>query len=82
MGPLLFSIYTVSGLPSICDDVSIIMYAGDTFIYTHGKSATEITKTLTKAIQMVALWVHNSRLTLNLEKLSMFHQQDYTERMP
>lgn len=57
----------------MCDDVSIIMHADDTVIYTHGKSATEVAKTLTKAMQKVALWLHNSCLTLNLEKtVTMF----------
>jgi len=50
------------------DDVSVIMYADDTVIYTHGKSAIQVAKTLTKAMQKVALWLHNSCLTLNLEK--------------
>lgn len=50
------------------DDVSIILYADDTVIHTHGKSATEVAKTLTKAIQKVALWLQNSCLTLNFEK--------------
>ena len=57
----------------MCDDVSIIMYADDTVIYTHGKSATEVAKALTKAMQKVALWLHNSGLTLTLEKsVTMF----------
>ena len=43
LGPLLFSIY-INDLPSMCDDVGIIMYADDTVIYTHGKSATEVAK--------------------------------------
>ena len=53
----------------MCNDISIIMFADNTVIQTHhGKSATEVAKKLTKAMQKVTVWLHNSCLTLNLEK--------------
>ena len=49
----------------MCDDVGIIMYADDTVIYTHGKSATEVAKKLPKAMQKVA-----KKLTKAMQKVA------------
>jgi hypothetical protein len=49
------------------------MYADDTVLYAHGKTAEEVAQKLTKEIKKVSLWLKNSCLTLNLDKtVSMF----------
>jgi len=46
------------------------MYADDTVLYAHGKTAEEVAQKLTKDIKKVSLWLKNSCLTLNLDKKS------------
>lgn len=66
LGPLLFTLY-INDLPTVCKS-KIIMYADDTVLYAHGKTAEEVAHKLTKEIKKVYLWLKNSCLTLNLDK--------------
>ena len=43
LGPLLFCLY-INDLPLVCKGTNIVMYADDTVLYTHGRSATDVAK--------------------------------------
>jgi len=56
IGPLLFSLYANS-LPNVCKNVDTIMYADDTVIFTHAKSADDAAYQLLFALgAAVAQW--------------------------
>ena len=67
LGPLLFSIY-INDLPSVCNNVELMMYADDTLLYTHGKNASDVASKLTKEMENVAKWLIDSNHTLNVGK--------------
>lgn len=72
LGPLLFCLY-INDLPSVCKGINIVMYADDTVLYTHGRSATDVAKKLSSVMSKVSHWLHDSCLTLNVEKtVTMF----------
>ena len=49
------------------------MYADDTVLYTHGKSATEVATKLSKVMNKVSDCLYNSCLMLNVDKtVTMF----------
>lgn len=45
LGPLLFCLY-INDLPSVCKGINIVMYADDTVLCTHGRSATDVAEKL------------------------------------
>jgi len=67
LGPTLFSLY-INDLPSACENCDILMYADDTVIFTHGKTATEVAIKLTDVLVKVTSWLNQCCLQLNVSK--------------
>lgn len=67
LGLPFFCLY-INNLPFVCEDAYIIMYADDTVLYTHGKSAIEVSRKIPKVMNKVSDWSYKSRCTVNLEK--------------
>ena len=44
------------------------MYADDSMLYTSATTATEMTATLNKELQLVSEWVARNKLALNISK--------------
>ena len=60
LGPILFALYT-SDLPKAVITATTFMYTDDTTMYCVGESVDQVTKTLNKALEELALWCkHNS----------------------
>ena len=60
LGPILFALYT-SDLPKAVNSATMFLYADDTTIYFVDKSVDQVTATLSKALEELALWCkHNS----------------------
>lgn len=77
LGPLLFCLY-INDLPSVCKGINIVMYADDTVLYTHGRSATDVAEKLSSVMSKVNHWLHDSCLTLNVEKtVTMFFTHQF-----
>jgi len=66
LGPLLFTLF-INDLPTMSKS-KIIMYADDTVLYAHVKTADEVVQKLTKEMKKVSFLVKISCLTLNLDK--------------
>ena len=61
LGPILFALYT-SDLPKAVNTATTFLYADDTTMYCVGESVDQVTITLNKALEELALWCkHNSR---------------------
>ena len=67
LGPLLFSLY-INDLPQYCHGVEVQLYADDTVLYTHAKSAQLAAEKLASALDGVVEWLDQSCLTLNVSK--------------
>ena len=67
LGTLLFIIY-INDLPSVLESCSVSLYADDTVIYCYGTTSQELSENLNKNLFIVAMWLNNHKLTLNLEK--------------
>ena len=60
LGPILFALYT-SDLPKAVNTATTFLYAHDTTMYCVGESVDQVTTTLNKALEELALWCkHNS----------------------
>ena len=60
LGPILFALYT-SDLPKAVNTATTFLYADDTTMYCVGESVDQVTATLNKALEELALWCkHNS----------------------
>ena len=60
LGPILFALYT-SDLPKEVITATTFMYTDDTTMYCVGESVDQVTTTLNKALEELALWCkHNS----------------------
>ena len=60
LGPILFALYT-SDLPKAVNTATTFLYADDTTMYCVGESVDQVTTTLNKALEELALWCkHNS----------------------
>lgn len=55
-GPLLFSLY-INDLPQQCHDVELQVYADDTVVYTHAKTAELAAAELTIALERITQWL-------------------------
>jgi hypothetical protein len=62
LGPLLLSIFT-NDMPLA---LSKAMYTNDATLYTSATTATEMTATLNKELQLVSEWVARNKLDLNI----------------
>ena len=59
IGPILFALYT-SDLPKAVNTATTFLYADDTTMYCVGESVDQVTATLNKALEELALWCkHN-----------------------
>ena len=67
LGPLLFSIFTNDMLLAL-SKASVSMYADDSTLYMSATTATEMTATLNKELQLVSEWVARNKLVLNISK--------------
>ena len=59
LGPLLFSLY-INDLPQQCHDVELQMYADDTIVYTHAKTAELAAAKLTIPLERITHWLDQS----------------------
>ena len=66
-GPLLFVIY-INDLPNVLNSCYASLYADDTVIYCFGTSSKELSDKLNNDLLGVAKWLHDHKLTLNLDK--------------
>jgi hypothetical protein len=67
LGPLLFSIFT-NDTPVALSKASMSMYADDSTLYTSATTATEMTATLNKELQLVSEFVARNTFVLNMSK--------------
>ena len=67
LGPLLFVIY-INNLPNVLNSCYASLYADDTVIYCYGTSSKELSDKLNNDLLGVAKWLHDHKLTLNLDK--------------
>ena len=67
LGNLLFSLY-VNDLPQQCDDIELQMYADDTVVYTHAKTAELAAAKLMIALERITHWLDQSCLNINVNK--------------
>ncbi len=58
LGPLLFSVH-INDLPEQCHNAEVQMYADDTVVYTHAKTAE-----LAAALENISHWLDQSCLSL------------------
>lgn len=58
----------INDLPSVCGQCDILMYADDTVIFTHGKTAEEVAMKLTDVMLKVTSWLNQCCLQLNVSK--------------
>ena len=65
LSPLLFSSYT-NDMPLALSKASVSMQADDSTLYTSATTATEMTATLNKELQLVSEWVARNKLALNI----------------
>ena len=68
LGPLLFSIFSNDMLLTLRKD-SVSLYADDSTLYTSATTATEMTVTLNKELQLASEWVARNKLILNISAL-------------
>ena len=69
LGPLLFIIF-MNNLPAVVSscDIQLPVYADDTIVYSHGKTADEVKQKLTVGFQTVVQWFQQNCLTVNIKK--------------
>ena len=67
LGPLLLLIY-INNLPNVLNSCYASLYADDTVIYCYGTSSKELSEKLNNDLLGVAKWLHDHKLTLNLDK--------------
>ena len=66
-GPLLFVIY-INNLANVLNSCYASLYANGTVIYCYGTSSKELSDMLNNDLLGVAKWLHDHKLTLNLDK--------------
>ncbi len=67
LDPLLFSLY-INYLPKQCEGIQVQMYADNTVIFTHAKTAELAAEKLNVATERITQWLEQSCLTLNTSK--------------
>ena len=58
----------INDLPQQCHDAELQMYADDTVVYTHAKTAELAAAKLTIALERITHWLDQSCLSLNVNK--------------
>ena len=53
-------------MPLALSKASVSMFADDSTLYTSATTATEMTETLNKELQLVSEWVAGTKLVLNI----------------
>ena len=67
LGSILFALYT-SDLPKAVNSATTFLYAYDTAIYCVGESVDQVTATLNKALEELALWCEYNSLVPHPKK--------------
>ena len=67
LGPILFALYT-SDLPKAVNTATTFLYADDTTMYCVGESVDQVTTTLNKALEELALWCKHISLVPHAKK--------------
>ena len=67
LGPILFALYT-SDLPKAVNTATTFLYADDTTMYCVGESVDQVTTTLNKALEELALWCKHKSLLPHPQK--------------
>ena len=67
LGPPLFVIY-INNLPNVLNSCYASLYSDDAVIYCYGTSSKELSDKLNNDLLGVAIWLHDRKLTLNLDK--------------
>jgi hypothetical protein len=60
-------------MPLALSKASVSMYADDSTPYMSATTATEMTATLNKELQLVSEWVARNKLVLNISKLKALY---------
>ena len=67
LGPLLFLVY-INNLPNAVENSEVTLYADDTVLYCFSKDPRLLGDKLNEDLLMVAYWLRENKLTLNLDK--------------
>ena len=67
LGPILFVLYT-SDLPKAVNTATTFLYADDATMYCVGESVDQVTRTLNKALEELALWCKHKSLLPHPQK--------------
>ena len=67
LGPILFAFYT-SDLLKAVNTATTFLYADDTTMYCVSESVNQVTTTLNKALEELALWCKHNSLVLHAKK--------------
>lgn len=67
LGPLLFLVY-INNLSDAVKISEVSLYADDTVLYCFSKDPELLVKNLNEDLSSVAQWLHDNKLTLNLDK--------------
>ena len=67
LGPLLFLVY-INNLPNAVKNSEVTLYADDTILYCFSKDPRLLEDKLNEDLLMVAYWLRENKLTLNLDK--------------
>ena len=67
LGPLLFLVY-INNLPNAVKNSEVTLYADDTVLYCFSKDPRLLEDKLNEDLLMVAYWLRENKLTLNLDK--------------
>ena len=72
LGLLLFIIY-IDNLPTTVTYSKILLYADDTVIYCYNSNLQDLEKELNEDLLIIAKWLNDNKLTINLEKTKCMH---------
>ena len=67
LGPILFALYT-SDLPKVVNTATTFLYADENSMYCVGESVDQVTTTLNKALEELALWCKQNSLVPHPKK--------------
>ncbi|KAL9951294.1 hypothetical protein ACROYT_G043933 [Oculina patagonica] len=67
LGPLLFTIY-INDLPTVLRNSTVTLFADDTALHCSSESALSLQTMLNEDLVILAQWLHEHKLTLNVSK--------------